>query len=367
VKGRVRPFAAADVAAVAELHRRVFRVRPEPSAALAEAYRRWLTELFLDPSREQHGILSLVHESEYGQIGGFIGAVPRRLVLDGKPVLAAVSSQMVVDEAHRAELAGVKLLRAFLSGPQALSIADEAGDDARRLWEALGGETALLPSLSWTRPLMPWALLASYMGSRPSLRTLTRLALPLARAADAVLKRLPRSPFRVAEPRLHAEPATPAALAAHLPALAGRVLCPEADPKALAWALSRAAAVLRIQPEINLLRDARGRPVGAYVHAVAPGEVDQALLIAATPPAARATVDHLLHSAFVRGAVAVEGRLDRLALPALAAGRAFFHRGRWVLVHARRRELVAPFQRGDMLFPRTSGELCLRFDPPEGT
>lgn len=366
MSGRVRPFAAADVAQVAELHRRVFRVQPGPSAALDAAYRRWLSEVFLTGPGGERGVVSLVYEDGGGTIAGFLGAVPRRLVLSGEPALAAVSTQLVVDEEHRSRLAGVMLLRTFLSGPQDISIADEAGDDARRVWEALGGETALLPSLGWTRPLMPWALLASYARRRRSLRALTRAAMPIVRVADAALSWLPGSPLRVARPPLHAEEATPEALAEHLPAIVGRGLRAEHGPESLRWALSRAAAVLRIQPEIMLLRDARDRPAGAYVHAPAPGEVDQALLVAATPQSARATVQHLFHRAFSRGAIAALGRLDRRTLPALADGRAFFHRARWVLVHSKRRELLAAFERGEAHFPRIAGELCLRFDPPEG-
>jgi hypothetical protein len=363
--GTVRPFTARDVAEVAELHRRVFRVSPEPSAELSAAYQRWLTGVFLDVPRGDRGIVSLVYRDDDGSVGGFLGAVPRRLVHNGEPIVAAVSSQLAVDERHRSRLAGVMLLRTFMSGPQDLSIADEASDGSRRLWEALGGETALLPSLAWTRPLMPWALLASYAGRRPSFRALTRAAMPIVRLADALLSRLPWSPLRVAEPTLHAEPATPEALAEHLPAIVGRALRSDLEPETLRWMLSRAAEVTRIQPEIMLLRDARGRPAGAYVHAPAPGEVDRALLVAAAPSAARATVQHLLHRAFARGAIAASGRLDRCTLPALSDGRAFFHRGKWVLVHSRRRDLVAAFERGEVLFPSLAGELALRFQPPD--
>lgn len=361
----IRPFTEADIPEVADLHRRVFHVRPESSPALLAAYRGWLVEVFLDPARREPGIDSLVLEDAAGAIHGFLGAVPRRVRIHGESSLAAVSTQLVVDESHRSQLAGVRLLRAFLSGPQDLSIADEAGDGARRLWEAMGGETAHLLSLGWTRPLAPCVWLATHLASRRSLGTLARAARPLARAADGLLARWPRNPLRAPAPEIQAEEASPEALAEQLPALVGRSLHVEPDPASLRWSLARAAEVLRIQPEIVILRGALGAPVGAYVHAPRAGAADETLLLAAAPPTMADTVAHLLHRAAERGATAVSGRLDRRMLPALAPSRTLFHRGKWFLVHARRPGLTAAFERGDALFSRLDGEMSLRFDPGE--
>lgn len=363
MNGTVRPLVEADVPRVADLHRRVFRVRPEGAPALLEAYRRWFGAVFLDAAGRKSGIVSLVHEGQDGSIGGFLGVVPRPMVVRGERLIAAVSSQFVVDERQRSQLVGVRLLRAFFEGPQDLSIADESVGDARRLWEAMGGETALLPSLRWTIPLSPCALAVSRAARRRSIGWIVRAAMPLARAADSVLRWLPGSRLRVEASGLEGERGSPEALVEHLSSVVGNALRTEIEPGALRRALARAAEVLCIQPEITMLRDARGRPVGAYVHAPRAGEVDEVLLFAATPPAARAAVQHLAHRAYRQGAIAVAGRLDRRILTSIREGRALFTPGPWVLVHAARRELVAAFERGDAFFPRLAGELCLRFEP----
>src|SRR5581483_7581848 len=95
------------------------------------------------------GITSLVFEENSGEITGFLGVVPRPMSFNGRPVRAAISSQFIVAPARRSTLAAVKLLQAFVSGPQDLSIADEANDASRKLLGSLGGSTALLYSLYW--------------------------------------------------------------------------------------------------------------------------------------------------------------------------------------------------------------------------
>ena len=67
----------------------------------------------------------------------------------------AVSSQFIVEPESRLEWAGVQLEKAFLSGAQDLSLADEANDSSCSIWERLGGSTALLFSILWTCFLQP--------------------------------------------------------------------------------------------------------------------------------------------------------------------------------------------------------------------
>lgn len=364
--GIVRPFVEADVPRVADLHRRVFRVRPEASPALAAAYRRYFSEVFLADLWREDGIHSLVHEDR-DAITGFLGVVPRRMSMNGASLLAAASSQFVADERGRADLAGARLLRAFFLGPQDLSVADEAKGTTRRLWESLGGHTAPVHSVGWTKALRPCALVGAYLAERPAFRGLARAAAPLAWAADALATRLPLRPLRHEAPALVAEEPTPEAVAEHFPALAARwTLRPDHDAHRLRWALVRASAAEPHGPaEGVLLRDRDGRPAGWYVHRPAPGRIDPLLALVATPRAVAGVLQHLFHRAFHRGAVAVEGRLDLHLQESLFDRHAVLHRrGTWVLVHARRPHVLSAFQRGDAQFSPLEGELCLRFVPP---
>lgn len=383
--GTLRPFTEADIGRVAELHRGVFRVAAEPGAELDAAYRRWLTEVFLAPPCREEGVESLVHEEPGGAITGFLGVVARRMTVGGRRFVAAVSSQFVVDERSRADLAGVKLLQRLFAGPQDISIADEAGNAARSLWEALGGRTAPLHSLGWLRPVRPCSLVASYLARRRGFGPAARVAAPLARAADALAMRLPARALLPDRPDLREEAMTPEVLIESLPALVGRAtLRPEYDLRSLRWALGRVGALG--QPggagtggkwgknkqgsgvtftDAVLLRDARRRPVGAYVYCLHSDGVLRVPYVAASPPMARSVLQHLVHTAVHRGAVAVEGRLDLRLLPALSESHAVFHRRRpWFLFHARDSLLASPFERGDAFFSPLDGELCLRFDPP---
>src|SRR5207249_10440499 len=101
-----------------------------------------------------------------GRIVGFVGVGRRGLSMNGHRLLAAISSRFVVDPAGRAGVVAVRLAKAFLDGPQDLSISDEATDVSRRIWEGLGGTTSLLHSLHWTRPLRPARLALSLLRNR---------------------------------------------------------------------------------------------------------------------------------------------------------------------------------------------------------
>lgn len=362
----VRPLVEGDIPQVADLHRRVFQVALESSPEQRAAYRQYFSDVFLNELWKQDGIGSWVNEEDSGVLTGFLGVVPRRMSMNGSRVLAAVSSQFITDADSRSRMVGVKLLKAFLQGPQDLSVADESNDASRKLWEALGGKTALLHSMHWIRLLRPCSLATSYLAQRRALGGLARAAAPIARAADVLVTRLAGSPLRHDAPALRAEGMSPEALLEHLPAFVGRgTLRPEYDVHTLRWAIARVSCQReRDEPESVLLRDERGRPVGSYVHCPSPGGVDQVLYIAAIPQAVEDVVRHLLHRAFQRGALAVAGRLDVRIMQALSNRHALFHRrGPWMLVHTRRPELLGAFERGEAFFSRLEGEFCLRFRP----
>src|SRR3989475_11574528 len=133
----------------------VFGPRGRTDAAGLDSYPAYFTRVFLDnPSRDVR-LSSLVCEEGGGRIVGFLGVVPRGMSMNGQRLLAAISSQFVVDPAGRAGVVAVRLAKAFLDGPQDLSISDEATDVSRRIWEGLGGTTSLLHRIHLTPPPRP--------------------------------------------------------------------------------------------------------------------------------------------------------------------------------------------------------------------
>ena len=69
-------------------------------------------------------------------------------------------------------------------------------------------------------------------------------------------------------------------------------------------------------------------------------------------------LDHLLYHAWHRGSVAVSGQLDPLEIQAFWERSCVFHHdgASWVLVHARRREVLEAIHRGDAFLTRLEGE-----------
>ncbi len=193
--GYVRPFVEADIPQVAELHRRVFQTGDAPSAELERRYRAYFRGIFLDNPWYDEEVSPLVYEDADGSIAGFLGVMPRRMSIRGRPIQAAVSSQFIVEPGRRSTMAAVHLMKTFMSGPQDVSIADEANCLSRKLWESLGGATALLHSIHWARLLRPaqFGLLRMGRGTRLGTASVVR---PVCRLVDGVAAHLPRSPFR---------------------------------------------------------------------------------------------------------------------------------------------------------------------------
>src|SRR2546428_3038603 len=165
----IRPFVKSDIPQVVELFQKAFfnNGQARPSSSILSDY---FEELFFhNPWAEEksieEGITSLVYETSDGAVIGFIGIIPRRMLLHGRPIRAAVSMHFMVEPGSRSTLAGVQLLKAFFSGPQDLSLTDSGVAVGRKVWEGIGGATALAYSINWMRLLRP---------SRYALRLLAR-------------------------------------------------------------------------------------------------------------------------------------------------------------------------------------------------
>ena len=137
----IRRFGEDDVPAVAALHRRVMRADAPAASGWMQDYRNYFRDVFLNDAALSSGLSSLVHQRE-GKIAGFLGVMPRRMQFEGRPLLAAVCSQFVVDPAERGQV-GLQMLKRCFAGAQDLSITDEAAECTRKIWEWCGGVAAL--------------------------------------------------------------------------------------------------------------------------------------------------------------------------------------------------------------------------------
>lgn len=361
--GSVRPFDEADIPSVATLHQTVFNTTVRARAAGLEGYHGYFRDVFLNGPSQDPGLPSLVYE-DHGRVVGFLGVIPRRLTMSRRRYQGAISSQFIVDPTCRVGLVAVSLAKAFLAGPQDVSISDEANDTARRIWEGLGGSTSLLHSLHWTRPLRPARYALSLMRGRSHLRVLAAAAAPLAPLIDAIATRMRHSHLYQARPGVSAvDDLTEQTVLAYLPRFVGAgSLRVEYDEPTLRWVLERAhqrraqdtfrAAVIRNDQRI----------IGWYLFHVDQSWTAHVLQIVADPAAIGDVLDHLFHQAAEQGAAAVTGRLEPRFLQALSDKYCVLHRrGPWVLLHARRAELLHSFESGDAVFSRLDGEWSLGF------
>jgi hypothetical protein len=319
--------------------------------------------VFLDnPVSEEP--LSLVYEEDDGRVAGFLGLVPRRVALDGQRFRAVISSQFIVDPASPVALVALRLAKAYLEGPQDLSIADEANDVSRRIWEGLGGQTARLLSLYWTRPLRPARLSLSFLRGRSWLGRLAAAARPLAAGVDALATRLPGSHLRQGEPTAAAEPLSAPAAAAHAAQLQGRAVHVDYDERTFQWLLDRVAALNARERVLQALLRQDGRVIVWYVGRLDRDGVVHVLQLTAAPASVEEVLDHLFHAAWRKGAVAVTGRLEPRFMQALSDRYCLLHRrGPWVMVKTSRPELLQSLQAGEASLSPLDGEWPLRFSP----
>ena len=355
----VRPFVEADIPQVAEVHRAVF----QPAHETLAAYRDYFTQVFLQTATRR--ISSLVFEESDGRIAGFLGVVPRLVAIDGRQYPAAVSSQFIVHPSAHAGLVALRLARTYLEGPQDLSIADEANDASRRIWEGLGGSTALLLSMYWTRALRPARFGLSFLRARPRLAPLAAAAAPVAALADAFAARVPGSQLRLTPPSTTSEPLCASTALAHgVEACGHGTARVEYDEPGFQALLDRAALRSAAGSTLHALVKNGSAVAGWYVANMnGDGDVEVAR-ISATPATIHAVLDHLFYHAWRAGAASVSGRVDPRFIEALSDKYCVFHRrGPWVLIGARHPELRRALDAGSTCLSRLDGEWSLGFHP----
>jgi hypothetical protein len=361
--GYIRPFAESDIPQVARLHWSVFRPGGLADSTGFESYRAYFGRVFLDTASRDGLLSSLVYYEDSGRIIGFLGVVPRRVTLNGRRFQAAISSQFIVDPSCHVGLTAVRLAKAFLNGPQDLSIADDANDVTRTMWEGLGGTTALLHSIYWTRPLRPAQLALTFARKHRRLAPLAAAARPLAWAVDALATSLPRGQFRQSRPGTSSGTLGPAECLRYLPEFAGAgSLRVDYDDRTLRWLASRAEQRKRDGKLRRVAVTEGQRVIGWYVYHLNDEKIADVLQLAAAPPSIRPVLDHLFHEAWREGAVGVTGRMEPRFLQALSDSYCVFHRrGPWMLVHTTRPELLQSFLNGTACFSRIDGEWSLGF------
>jgi len=355
----IRALGEADVPAVAALFRRASPGQGWASQAACESYFREV--LFDNPWRDPELPSWLAEED--GRVSGFQAVLPRPMLQRGRRLRVAVGCQFMVDPEKRHGLTALQLGKAFLSGPQDLSLADGANEHVRRMWVGLGGRASLLDSLHWTRVLRPARYALSFLVQRePSM--IARASRPLAIPVDAIFARLRPNRFHFEATDLIEEALDPATMLAHLPdMLGGRALQPAYDSRGLAWLLEQAARKTQHGSlRARAVFDRGRRLAGWYLYYVQANGISEVLQVAASDDCYDSVLRRLLADAWRNRAVAVRGRLDPRYVQELSDRHCWLRReGTWTLFHSRHDDVAAAILQGDAFLSRLEGEWWMRF------
>jgi hypothetical protein len=352
----IRPAVEADLPSVVHLFPRAFG-KKAPGPGFSDHVGR---VLFHHPWTDL-GLTSLACEGPDGRLIGFLGVLPRRMRAGGRPLTLAISHHFMVDPDHRKSLAGVALLKTFLSGPQDLSMC-EPDEQVGRLWEGLGGAQSHLYSFTWVRYLRPALHLARRMSERwPAF--LAPGFVSSASLLDGAVRRLSNLP--VIEPGCSSEELPLEGLLDRIESSARRrYLRPEYALDDLAWLFNLLASKKehgRLRSRV--VRDKEGQTLGHFVYYSRQGGAGEVLQLGAEPSRMEEVVDALLHDALTEGVPALAGRLDPAYTQPLSDRNAIFRRrANRVMYATSRPDLERAVLGGDAFLTRFELEWWIPFE-----
>lgn len=359
----IRPLEQDDIPAVSEMLQRILRKRRAPAP---QGMRDYLRELFLDPPCRADGIHSLVHLREDGKVNGFMGVLPMRFTYRGKTLRSAIGGSFMVDRHEDDPYAGARLLRAFQSGPQDLSLTETANDVSTAMWRRLRGTILTEYSLEWLRILRPAGFMAAIAANAFAPAALAR---PLARPFDALLRRRGSPPQwthvadgEFAQTALVSEDTDIAETVSLIRTFATTfALHPE-------WSQSELERmVVEAQRKANYGTMVRrkvlsrgGKTVGFFVYYGNKGGIGRVIQVLSLPGHEGSVLDTLLDDATKRGLVALRGRGQPALVNAMLGRRFAFVHASSSIVHAKDRTLLEPFVTGQAFLNGFAGESWTR-------
>src|SRR5215469_13506404 len=309
----IRPFVEADIPQVVDLYWRLMRQR-EGSAPLE--LRSLFHKLYFENPWVDSAYPSLIYEGKSGDVIGFLGIIPRKMSLCGEPVRVAFGGNFIVQPGSRSQLAGPRLLGAYLGSNYAAWQTDSANDVSRALLERLGFRTIPALNLHWIRPLKPshYAVYALTRAVSPALAsTLKVTSKPFCSLADSLATRVKASPFLQKEPRLRGSELDVETLLQCLTSFRdGYLFWAEYDVNSLKWLLSfMDRGTVRGRLRKIAVRDENDKIVGWYVYYVKPGSVGEVVQAGGDKKYTKDVLDHLFYDAWEQGVIGLHGIVDR--------------------------------------------------------
>lgn len=351
MSGGIRPFVEADLEPVVDLYQRAARSGGTTPAGLHDYFVRTLVK----PPWADTEIPSLVYEGDDGRVVGFIGSHVRRARLGERTIRIGCSGQLVSDPSNRSSAIGALLMRAYLAGPQDLSITDGATPLVASMWTRLGGQVLHPASTVWTRILRPTQMAGDRALASAGRSGWRRFTQPVAGLVDRAAQPLVRPPDP--EPALEVSELTPAGLV-ELAAetQAGSNLGLDLDQAFASWAFEELAAARRGRFTARVVgRD--GHPLGWYLAYLEPGGTSQVVELAApTGDDLDRVLSQLLVDAYEAGSIALEGRVDGWLFETVARRKLLMRAGERVLYHTHDPDLERLMATGGSRLSRLTGE-----------
>ena len=355
----IRNCTREDIPAVAALFQKTFRNSNAPPPRSLEVC---LADSFLDHPRYDPDIASRVHVDANGVVSGFIGVFPGRFEFRGRPVRAAIAGTLMVENPEREPLAGAKLLRSVIKGPQDISISETTNLVSKRLWEPLGGKVVPLLSLDWFRVMRPGSAALSMLAEKYPRATLLA---PATRAADWIGASWTRRVLQPGESpaRLTAntEPSDSEFAAAVLELARPVELRPAWREDDLEWFLAQAAQKARYGSlRRTIVRGRKGELAGCYLYHGAPRRMGRVLQLLAAPNSFGDVVDCLFSEADRAGLAGLRGRCAPLLMDALLTRRCIFLHRASTVIQTADRALAGIVEAGGALLTGLAGESWTR-------
>ncbi len=355
----IRPFDHSDATAVAHLFQKVFRHSNAPPPSTLVSY---FQDIYLNNPWRDKDINSLVFEQD-GTLSGFLGAIPFPMSLNGNRINAVIGGNYMIDPEHPNPLAGVKILKKLISGPQDMTYSDTATATARKIWEGLGGESLQLYSMQWLKVLRPTQFALSMATRKTVLSPLATLAKPFSFVTDRSLTAFPKSPFRLKASAVHAEELSAHQLLDAIGRFSTRfALKPEYTEQSLAWLIRNAGEKKEHGPLRKMaLFTSQKQMLGWYMYYPNAGTLGHVLQIGAEKRTIDAVLSHLFKDALNQGSSALAGGVEPGFIQEFSLHNCIFlHRNSSLVVHTKKRDLLNVLHQGNAFMTRLEGEWWTR-------
>lgn len=356
----VRPLAADDIGAVTALYYRILRHgKAAPPAALAAYFRAF----YLDGPYHDPEIPALVHVNDSGRVNGFVGVHTVPYLLGDRRLRAAFCGALMSEDHESDPLAGARLLKAFIAGPQDVSLSETANVISETMWSKLRGKTIPGYSFEWFRVFRPVGF-ASALGGEKS--AVLRHLGPVAKLIDNNLSR--KSSLGRFIPA---------------PAPAGLVM-DDADFESFADAVRKLSATKQMRPDwdqgylehvlanavikpaygqahLGLVKTKGGEAIGAFLYHLKPGGIGRVLQVMAMPGRLGPVLDLMFAHALEKGAVGLRGRSSPEIIEAATGRSIIMATISSTVIHAKDPAITDALLSGDCMLTGLAGERWNRF------